>query len=140
MQAVNRSNVSQYQARSLMKEALSIAEQKNLHISVAVVDWSGDLVAFSRSDSATKITIDVAIGKAKTSALIQESSKLFESFINNKQQISMSSIPNIIPLQGGLPINQNGQFIGAIGVSGAPGGELDELIAHTTLEKLNLKE
>lgn len=140
MQAISRLNVSQLQAQALLKEALSIAEQKNFHISVAIVDWSGDLVTFARSDFASKVSIDVAVGKARTAALIQSSSKLFEDFINNKQQISMLSIQSIVPLQGGLPIYQDGQIIGAIGVSGAPGGELDELIALATLRSLNLSQ
>lgn len=138
LHAISRLNVSQSQAHALLDHALEIAEKLKFQVSVAVVDWSGDLVAFSRADAASKVSIDVAIGKAKTAAMIQNSSKLFEDFINQEQQSSMLSIDSIMPLQGGLPIYQDGQVIGAIGVSGCPGGQYDEQVAEQALEALAL--
>ena len=41
----------------------------------------------------------------------------------------------IIMMQGGLPINAAGSRIGAVGVSGAPGGDIDEACAQKALEQ-----
>lgn len=52
-------------AKSYIHAAQKIAAQKNLNLSIAVVDSSGELLAFSRMDNASLVTTDVAIQKLK---------------------------------------------------------------------------
>ncbi len=87
-------------------------------VSVAVVDAAGELVAFERQDAAVGISPAVALGKARTAALLQAPSKLFEDFVNGGLP-SFLSTPGATPLAGGIPLMAGDRVIGAVGVSGA---------------------
>lgn len=138
LEPVNQPNVSLAQAEALINAAKQEAAALKCNAAIAVVDWSGDLIAFARNDLAGKVSISVAQGKARTSALIQNPSKHFEEFINKNGQNSMLSIDTLMPLQGGVPVYYQGKFTGAIGVSGCPGGHLDEQVAINALTQLGL--
>lgn len=47
------------------------------------------------------------------------------------------TIPNVTPLPGALAIKAKGNMIGAIGVSGAPGGDKDEGCAQAGIDKIS---
>lgn len=79
-------------------------------------------------DGAALVTIEVAIAKAKTAALLGTESGLFESAINNGEP-SFLSVPGIVPLSGGIPLKLNGHIIGAIGISGGKSDQ-DERLAQ----------
>lgn len=114
-------------AQELTSYGLQLAQERKLNLSIAVTDRSGTLLAFARMDNASIVTVEVAIGKAKTAAYLKAPSKLFEDFINSGKP-SMASTPNILPLQGGVPVTYQEEVIGAVGVSGAT-GESDSEIA-----------
>ncbi len=114
------------QAQELLNFGIDIANHKNLSLSIAVVDASGYLICFSKMDDAALVTIDVAIGKAKTAAFLKAPSKVFEDKVN-AGETAMLSVPNILPLQGGIPIIVNNKVIGAIGVSGSTGNTDNEI-------------
>lgn len=96
------------------------AEKEKLNVAIAIVDNAGHLISFERMDSCAIVTIEVAIGKARSAAYLKAPSKLFEDFVN-AGQVSMNMVPNILPLQGGIPIVNKGNVIGAVGVSGGEG-------------------
>lgn len=116
-----------YAARLLIQKALSDARKRGRAISVAVVDTHGALIAFERDDNAAGVTIQTAIEKARTAALLRDPSKVFEDFIN-AGAASFLSTPGITPLQGGIPVIVNHAVVGAVGVSGGSGEE-DNAIA-----------
>ena len=125
-------------AKNYIHAAQKIATKRDLNLSIAVVDSSGNLLAFSRMDNASLVTTEVAIQKAKTAALLKAPSKLFEDMINSGD-ISMSKTPNITPLQGGVPIFYKGELCGAVGISGAK-GDVDNSVALETVEAVNLEK
>jgi glc operon protein GlcG len=135
---INKSVLSLKGAKSYIHAAQKIATKKDLSLSIAVVDSSGNLLAFSRMDNASLVTIDVAIQKAKTAALLKAPSKLFEDKINSGE-ISMLSVPNITPLQGGIPIFYKGELCGAVGISGAS-GDIDNSVALETIEAVKFEK
>ncbi|MEW8428926.1 MAG: heme-binding protein, partial [gamma proteobacterium symbiont of Ctena orbiculata] len=59
-------------------------------------------------------------------------------FRDNRRDIQqeMNHVNGVLLLQGGLPISAGGYQLGAIGVSGAPGGERDELCAKDAIDKV----
>jgi len=107
-------------ARRVVAAALAEAQRHDWRIGVAVVNASGELVAFERGDGAQAITTAVAQGKARTAALLKAPSKEFEDFINSGRP-SFLSTPGVTALEGGVPLRWQGQVIGAVGVSGAHG-------------------
>lgn len=114
-------------AQTLIDFGLQLATERNVKISIAIVDRAGALLAFLRMDDVPLVTIDVAIGKAHSAALLKAPSKTFEDFINTGIT-SMVSMPNILPLQGGVPVIHKDHVVGAVGISGAS-GEVDNEIA-----------
>jgi len=107
-------------ARRVVAAAMAEAQRHGWRIGVAVVDASGELMAFERADGAQAITTRVAHGKARTAALLKAPSKAFEDFINGGRP-SFLSTPGVTALEGGVPLLWQGQVIGAVGVSGAHG-------------------
>ena len=114
-------------ARAVINKAHEVAQAHGWHIAVAVVDPSGALLAFERDDLAIGITTEVALGKARTAALLQAPSKEFEDMINAGRP-SFLSTPGATPLEGGVPIVVDQQIVGAVGISGAHGPN-DSLVA-----------
>ncbi|MCT3923205.1 heme-binding protein [Elizabethkingia anophelis] len=118
-------------AQELLQYGLKLANERQLQVSIAITDKAGLLLSFARAEDAAPVTVEVAIGKAKAAAYLKAPSKLFEDFINNGKP-SMITIPDVLPLQGGIPIIYNNTIVGAVGVSGSTGetdNELATLIA-----------
>ena len=95
---------------------------------IAVVDEGGHLVAFERLEGTFPAGATVSIGKARTAATFQRPTAVFEEAIKNGR-ISLTAVPEMVPLQGGVPIVVDGQVVGAVGVSGAASAQQDEDIA-----------
>lgn len=114
-------------ARRALAAAEKEATAKGLKLSIAVVDASGQLMAFQRMDDARLITVDVSIGKARTAAYLRSPSKVLEDMVNGGRA-SLVAIEGITPVQGAVPIIANGAVVGAIGTSGATPVE-DEAVA-----------
>lgn len=95
---------------------------------IAVVDDGGNLIALERLDHTFAAGAQISIGKARTAALFQKPTKVFEDVIN-KGRTAMTALADFTPLQGGVPIIVDGQVIGAIGVSGAASAQQDEEVA-----------
>lgn len=119
-------------AEALMARAIHEATQRSARICVAVVDASGQLLAFRRMDGAGLISIDVALGKARTAAFLGKPASAFEKMIDNGKP-SMLSVPGAVPLAGGQPVEVDGAMVGAIGISGST-GEGDEAIAVAVVQ------
>ena len=119
-------------ARSMISEAHRMAAGKP--IAVAIVDTSGNLVAFERSDGATPINVRAAIGKAYTAAVTaRETDELMERAKENPLawQSVMTKDPGPFTLaRGGVPLINNGEVIGAVGVSGRGGGDIEVICAQ----------
>jgi uncharacterized protein GlcG (DUF336 family) len=112
--------------------ALEKCTKDGYRVSVAVVDRAGVLRAQLRGDGAGPHTIDSSRKKAYTAASLQRpTSELAE--LTAKVPALQAMNENILMLGGGLPIEINGEVVGAIGVGGAPGAQLDEDCAKAGL-------
>jgi glc operon protein GlcG len=109
------------------------AQKSKWNVSIAVVDEGGYLLAFHRMDGAPPISAEVAIGKARTSAMTRRPSKFFEDRI--KERPAFAGFPAGIMIQGGMPILHQGECVGAIGVSGVQSFE-DEQVAQAGVAAL----
>ncbi len=103
------------------------AAKNSWAVSIAIVDDGGFLLGFQRMDGAAAITAEVAVGKARTSALTKRPSKFFEDRV--KERPAFAGFPAGILLQGGVPIVHQNDCVGAIGVSGVQSHE-DEQVAQ----------
>ena len=100
-----------------------------------VVDRNGLLQAALRDDLASRFTLQIAEEKANSVILSGMNSGEFR---DNRSDIrpELNHMNGIIIMQGALPVELAGSRIGAVGVSGAPGGHLDERCARDALDKL----
>jgi glc operon protein GlcG len=95
---------------------------------IAVVDEGGNLMALERLDGTFTAGANISIGKAKTAVMFKRPTKFFEDVIKNGRT-AMVALPDFTPLQGGVPIEYDGQIIGGVGVSGASSAAQDEMLA-----------
>jgi uncharacterized protein GlcG (DUF336 family) len=103
-------------AKKMLAAGEAEAIRNSWEIVIAILDDSAIPIALHRMDGARPGNPEIAIQKARTSALTQRSSKIWEDWVNGGK-ISSSRMP-ILPVRGGLPIIVDGQCMGSIGVSG----------------------
>jgi len=128
-------NISLATANEIAGEAVKICTAKGYNVSVAVVDRAGLLRSLMRADKAGPHTIDAAQAKAFTSASARTpTSMMAENVQKNPGAAQLVSIPGFLVLAGGVPIKIGDETIGAIGIGGAPGGNLDEACAVEALD------
>jgi uncharacterized protein GlcG (DUF336 family) len=106
-------------------------------VTIAIVDDGGHLLWLQRLDGAPAISAHIAPAKAHTAALGRRESKVYEDVVNGGRT-SFLSAPEIKGLlEGGVPILQGGQCLGAVGVSGVKSSE-DAQIARAGIAALAL--
>ena len=106
-------------------------------VTIAIVDDGGNLLWLQRLDGAAPVSASIAPSKARTSALGQRETKVYEDVINNGRY-SFLSAPNIDGLlEGGVPIMVGSDCVGAVGVSGVKSTE-DAQIAKAGIAALGL--
>jgi len=99
-------------------------------VAVAVVDRSGQVQVLLRDRFAGAHTLAVAPQKAWTAASFRISTTALATETQaGKPMSGIRSAPGVMAIGGGLVIEAGGATLGAIGVSGAPGGEADDACA-----------
>jgi len=121
----DRKMLTNVAAKNAMKAAVDEAVKNNWKVVIAITDDAGRLVLLERMDGVQAGSINIAQGKARTSANFNRNSALFEEAIKTRPALATLG-ENL--LQGGVPIFANGIIIGAIGVSGVTSAQ-DEQIA-----------
>lgn len=125
------------QARKVVDAAEAEAIRQKWPVAIAVVDAGGHLVLFQRLDNTQLGSIEVALQKAKTSALFRRPTKVLEDGLKTGgENLRVLKLPQALPIEGGLPIVVDGKIIGAIGVSGVKATE-DAQVATAGLAALN---
>jgi uncharacterized protein GlcG (DUF336 family) len=121
-------------AQSIAQDAMMKCRADGYHVTVQVVDSGNYLKAFLRDEGASLATIDVARMKA-TSVILQNRPSGPPANLAPGAPVPAPVIPGTINAMGGVPIKVGDQTIGAIAVSGAPGGDKDAACANAALMK-----
>ena len=139
MIAISRNDISPEAAQALVDAAIAHAGQKGWDVAVAVVDRTGLLGAFRRTADVTVPAIDFALDKAYTAATLRRSTQGFfeRSQTSPSLAAGLANRPRLMLWSGGLPLFNDGQCIGGIGVSGARDFE-DVECAEIAIAKLGL--
>jgi len=122
-------------ALEIVEKTLKTCRKNGFQVSAMVVDRNGIPQAMVRDVYASQFTVQIAREKANAVILSGVSSAEFR---RNRKDIlnEMNQVEGILVLGGALPITAAGSIVGAIGVSGAPGGEQDEACARAGLEQV----
>jgi glc operon protein GlcG len=105
--------------------AVDRAHALNCHVSIAVVDDGGHLIAFTRSEKAELYSIAIAQAKAKSAALTRFPSGKKSPSGNERDDHHALAITlaagagSFVTIEGGFPVSAEGEIVGAVGVSGA---------------------
>lgn len=120
--------------KTMVAAAEAEAQKRNVHVTICIVDESGNLLFLQKADAAGLNTIQFAQRKARHAALYGSPSKNAADRLKNGD-LQVLAFPDAFPNQGGLPIKVDGRTIGAIACSGAA-SEVDEAISQAAIDAL----
>jgi uncharacterized protein GlcG (DUF336 family) len=123
-------------ARHVIDSARRAADAIGVAMNIAVVDEGNNLVAFERMDGAWLGSIDIAQGKAYTARAFDMSTKDLAPLCQPGESlfgIHASNDGRLVVFPGGIPLERNGEVVGAIGVSGGA-VEQDHVVAEAGAE------
>ena len=110
--------------------ALKSCRDRGFHAAVAVVDRMGVVQVLLRDRFAGPHTPDMATAKAYTAASFRtNTTELAEASQAGRPASGIRHRPGVAAVGGGMMIEAGGSLLGAIGVSGAPGGREDDACA-----------
>ncbi len=122
-------------ANDIAKMSIDACRKKGFNVSAVVVDKYGNVRSVMRDDLASKYTIEIAQRKANMVVMSGIASGAFRKSRSDIRP-ELNNIDGLIVMQGGLPIQAGGSLIGAVGVSGAPGGDKDEACAAVAIKAI----
>ena len=122
-------------ANELVAAAVTACKQKNYNVTAVVLDIDGVRQALLRGDGAGIATLEVAYDKAFTSISTRsDTGVLVDRAKTTPPSQFFLKTPHMLLLQGAVVIKTGEETIGALGVSGAPGGDKDEACARAALD------
>ena len=129
-------NVSMVMAMAVMQGALDQCTKDGYKVSVVIVDKGGNVAASVRGDGTSPHTMEFARMKAYTARTRSQTSQQTMKQMEDPAFAFLRQIPNVVGIGGGVPIKAGTETIGGVGVSGAPGGEKDEVCANAGIAKV----
>jgi uncharacterized protein GlcG (DUF336 family) len=135
-QLVERKDISAAMAMTMAETAVTTCKTNGYNVSVNVVGRTGEIIVQMRGDNTGPHTLENSMKKAYTARSFRRPSGDFGDSIKDNFTAGALHLSNIVPTRGALPIMVGEETIGAIGVSGAPGGEKDEACAKAGIDKV----
>ncbi len=130
-------NMSLELANQIATASVAACAANGYAVAATVVDRAGTVRAVQRADNAGPHTLGASQQKAFTSASAKNTTlAMMEGAQKNPAAANLVNIPGYLLLGGGVPVKVGNEVIGAVGVGGAPGGNLDEQCAMVALDKV----
>jgi len=129
-------NVSMALSMAIMQGVLDQRAKDGYKVSVVIIDKGGNVAASVRGDGTPPHTMDFARMKAYTARTRNQTSLATMKQMEDPAFAFLRQIPNVVGVGGGVPIRVGNEVIGGVGVSGAPGGEKDEVCANAGVAKV----
>jgi len=127
-------------ALTLAQETMAYCEGQGYQVAVTVVDRTGLTQVVLRDRYAGAHTIETSFRKAWTAVSFRTNTLDFAGLTESGQALSgIRAVSNAMAVGGGIPIEAAGSMVGGIGVSGAPGGDLDHECAQAGIDAIALE-
>lgn len=117
-------------ALTMAQAAVEECTKQGIQTGVTVVDRDGVVQVTLRDTIAAPLTVLISKGKAYTAANFNSAT----SALADRANSAVGRQPGLVMSAGGLPLQVGGSLVGAIGVSGAPSGETDEICAQAGID------
>lgn len=122
-------------AKLMAAAAEAKAAENGWKVVVAVADDGGHALLVHRIDGTQSSSVPTAMGKARSAVAYKRPTRILEQMINDGRFSFLSAGGDPVALQGGLPIEIDGQLVGGIGVSGVKASD-DEIVAQAGIDAL----
>jgi uncharacterized protein GlcG (DUF336 family) len=120
-------------ARTIAGAAIEACRKDGYQVSVVVTDRSGEPLVIMRDVYSNRYFTQLAHGK--TQAVLMANTTSAELRKNRADMVNeLNLLDGVMVLAGGVPVQVAGSLVGAVGVSGAPGGDLDEACAQAGVD------
>ncbi len=127
-------------ALELAQATLAACRARGFQVAVAVTDRSGVTQVVLRDRFAGPHTVPTATAKAWTAATFRTGTGDLVAITQpGMPQAGLRALPGVVVIGGGLPVEAGGALVGAVAVSGAPGGDADEACAKAGIEAVRDK-
>jgi uncharacterized protein GlcG (DUF336 family) len=136
-QLLTHKDISLAMATTMAQTAIDTCKGNGYSVSVHVLGRDGEVIIGLRNELAGPATMENSMKKAYTARTFRIPSGKFAENVKGNPVAGALFLANIVAAQGALPIIVDGDTIGAIGVSGAPGGEKDEACAKAAIDKVS---
>jgi uncharacterized protein GlcG (DUF336 family) len=137
---VTNHRVSNAVAGELVTGAVAACKEQGYNVTATLVDMDGVRQAMLRGDGAGVATLDVSNDKAYTAMTTRtDTGVLVERAKTTPPSQIILKEPHMLLAQGAIVIKIGEEFVAALGVSGAPGGDKDEACARAALDKVSDK-
>ena len=135
-QLLNHRDLSLATALAIATTAAETCKSNGYRVSVPVVGREEKVIVQLHGDDASPHTIENSFRKAYTSRTFRVPSGEIANRLKQDPAFFAVHLSNVIPAQGALPIKLGDEVIGAVGVSGSPGGDKDEVCAKAGIDKV----
>jgi uncharacterized protein GlcG (DUF336 family) len=129
-------NISMGMSLAILQGTLEQCTKDGYKVSITIVDKSGAVAAQLRGDGTSPHTMEFSKLKAYTARIRGVPSLQLIKLLEDPANAPLKQIPGLVAVGGGVPIKAGNEVIGGVGVSGAPGGEKDEVCANAGIAKV----
>ena len=131
-----RKDLSANTAITIAQTAIATCTANGYRVSATVVGRNGEVIVQIRGDGTGPHTMENSFKKAYTSRTFRIPSGEMEERLKKNPQMGAQYLTGFTTARGALPISGGEDVIGAVGVSGAPGGDKDEACVKAGIEKV----
>jgi uncharacterized protein GlcG (DUF336 family) len=112
-------SISLENAKKVAAPALAQARMNHWNMAVAIVDTAGNMVYFEKMDGTQVASANIALAKARCAAQFKRPTKaLQDALAAGGEGLRILGLEGAVPVEGGVPLVEDGKIVGAIGVSG----------------------
>jgi uncharacterized protein GlcG (DUF336 family) len=135
-QLLARKDLTAAIAIALAETTIATCKANGFQVSVTVVGRNGEVLLQVRGDNTGPHTMENSFRKAYTSRTFRIPSGAMEERIKKDPTLSLQYLAGFTSGRGALPIKVGDDVVGAVGASGAPGGDKDEACVQAALNKI----
>lgn len=135
-QVLTHKDLSLAMATAIALQAVETCKTNGYNVSVHVLGRNAETLVALRHHAAGVNTFENSMKKAYTSRTFRIESGKFAENVGQNPVAGQLFLANIVAARGALPIKIGEETIGSVGVSGAPGGDKDEVCAQAGIDKV----